>query len=280
VIFQHLSKSVGQRILMDREILKALAKDPKYIPGIYNYCDRWCERCALSSRCLNRALVEEHFGDLQESDALNEAFWQRLSEMLNHTLSLLRETAKERGIDLDRMDHDRNGQSENMIKESAVGHLIFHASEGYARAVEEWFQANEYLFYRKEEELNQIRLVSARNDPASEAIGINDAIEVIRWYQYQIAVKLMRAIGSAAGEKDSELRDFPKDSDGSAKVALISIERSISAWTILLSSFPEQKKQIVGFMASLENIKNRVETQFPQARAFMRPGFDEMPDGG
>ena len=26
---------------MDKEELKELARDPKYISGIYNYCDRW-----------------------------------------------------------------------------------------------------------------------------------------------------------------------------------------------------------------------------------------------
>ncbi len=33
---------------MDKEQLKKLAKDPKFISGIYNYCDRWCERCAFT----------------------------------------------------------------------------------------------------------------------------------------------------------------------------------------------------------------------------------------
>ena len=30
-----------------REIdkLKALTDNPEHIPGIYNYCDKWCERC-------------------------------------------------------------------------------------------------------------------------------------------------------------------------------------------------------------------------------------------
>ena len=60
---------------MDKEELLKRAKDPKYISGIYNYCDRWCERCQFTSRCLNCTLVEEQFGDLQENDELNEAFW-------------------------------------------------------------------------------------------------------------------------------------------------------------------------------------------------------------
>ncbi|MCK5470856.1 MAG: hypothetical protein KAI99_20175, partial [Cyclobacteriaceae bacterium] len=70
--------------------------------------------------------------------------------------------------------------------------------------------------------------------------------------------------------------DFPKDSDGSAKVALIGIDRSISAWNILLSFFPEQKKQIITIIMLLENTQKNVENRFPGARGFVRPGFDEI----
>src|SRR5215203_4812547 len=27
-----------------------------YIPGVYNYCDRWCEACPLSHRCMVYAM--------------------------------------------------------------------------------------------------------------------------------------------------------------------------------------------------------------------------------
>jgi hypothetical protein len=37
---------------MDKNDFLKLAADPKYIPGICNYCDRWCERCPFTSRCL------------------------------------------------------------------------------------------------------------------------------------------------------------------------------------------------------------------------------------
>lgn len=33
-----------------------LAEDPRFISGIYNFCDRWCERCSLAHRCLTRAM--------------------------------------------------------------------------------------------------------------------------------------------------------------------------------------------------------------------------------
>jgi hypothetical protein len=34
---------------------KLHSEDPKHIPGIYNYCDRRCERCPFTSRRLNCA---------------------------------------------------------------------------------------------------------------------------------------------------------------------------------------------------------------------------------
>jgi hypothetical protein len=43
---------------MDKEELKKLAADPNHITGIYNYCDRWCERCSFTARCLNYMLKD------------------------------------------------------------------------------------------------------------------------------------------------------------------------------------------------------------------------------
>jgi predicted protein tyrosine phosphatase len=57
---------------------------------------------------------------------------------------------------------------------------------------------------------------------------------------------------------------------------LIGIDRSIAAWKMLLSYFPEQQQAILNLFGSLENLRKRVEAQFPQARAFRRPGFDDV----
>ena len=35
------------------------ARNPKFIPGIFNYCDRWCERCAFTARCRTFAMEQE-----------------------------------------------------------------------------------------------------------------------------------------------------------------------------------------------------------------------------
>ena len=262
--------------IMDKDELLKRVKDKKYISGIYNYCDRWCERCQFTSRCLNCTLAEEQFGDLQKKDELNEVFWQRFSEMLHDTLTLVKEIAKEKGLDIDSIDLEKDYGNEDTTKENPLMDLISHTSENYSKKVNDWFNSNEQILLEKEYEINQIRLIGSQNDPVKESADINDAIEIIRWYQYQIHIKLKRACESASENESMDCREIPKDSDGSAKVALIGIDRSISAWNILLPYFSDQKGQIIDLIVLLENIRNRVEIRFPDARNFIRPGFDEI----
>ena len=61
-------------------------------------------------------------------------------------------------------------------------------------------------------------------------------IAVIRWYQFFIAAKLIRALMSSVDEDDYLDVECGRDSDGSAKAALIGIDRSISAWKLMYDS--------------------------------------------
>jgi len=251
------------------------AKDPNYISGIHNYCDRWCERCTFTSRCLNYSLIEERFGDLQEKDGLNEEFWERFSELLQETLTMVKEWAREEGVDLDSIGAETNSESEDLDDPGSPVQLLAHLSENYGITTHEWFESSEHLLDEKIGELNRLRLVSSKDKQSQDVIGINDAIEIIRWYQFQIHVKLRRAIEGLSDEDDPDLLSFPKDSDGSAKVALIGLDRSLSAWNILLQTLPRHEKELVVFIELLDNIRKRAEIHFPHARDFIRPGFDE-----
>jgi hypothetical protein len=114
--------------------------------------------------------------------------------------------------------------------------------------------------------------------PVEEAEAILELLEVIRWYHLFIHVKLQRAIGSQAEEQletDPELKVLMTDGDGSAKIALISIDRSLAAWAALGSHFSEQQDEILDFQIQLARIRQEAEKLFPNARAFVRPGFDE-----
>ena len=80
-------------------------------------------------------------------------------------------------------------------------------------------------------------------------------------------------------ERPEILEGYPKDSDGSAKVALIGLDRSIGAWAALHSQFPDRTDDILDILLHLDRLRKRVDQVFAEARAFVRPGFDEEGQG-
>ncbi len=259
-----------------KEATKNHPAESKHIPGIYNYCDRWCERCPFTSRCLNFEMSEEKFGDLENTDITNEVFWQRLSETFQETLGMLKEMAAEKGIDLDAIELEDEDDFEKRFEDPAVVHMISHMAHAYISMVDDWFDTNVYIFEDDHPELKAVAADAEQSPPDEETIKLIDSVEVIRWYQHQLYVKLRRALHSAFDEaKDKDLAGYPKDSDGSAKVSLIGMDRSISAWGKIIKHFPDEEESILGIIAHLERLRRRTETEFPEARAFVRPGFDE-----
>ena len=146
---------------------------------------------------------------------------------------------------------------------------LARAAKKYAFAVDDWFRASE-------------EIIEAHDGPGlenelEETERILEAREVISWYQYQIAVKIMRALSSGHDENRwQDKENFGNDSDGSAKVALIVIDRSVSAWRLMQIAVPDQDESIVPLILSLEGLRQKVERRFPNARGFIRPGFDEV----
>ena len=248
---------------MNRERLKKLASDKRFISGIYNYCDRWCERCPLTSRCLNFSMSEEELSDPEAQDIRNEKFWNKLSETLKETLELLRESAKEWGIELETLDSSDDIQNIKAKDAAVENHLLCRAAKRYSESVEDWFKGRETLFF-------DMAAV------AREGVDLEEAIEVIRWYQYFICVKVMRAVRGNIEEEEEEGDEFPSDSDGSAKIALIAIDRSIGAWAVVRHYFTDDAKGVIDIIAFLDSLREAVEKTFPGSRSFIRPGFDQI----
>lgn len=246
---------------MDRERLKKLAADKRLTPGIYNYCDRWCERCPQTHRCLNFSIGEEEFSDPQTRDIRNEAFWKKLSEIFRETLEMLKEEGNKWGTDLESLDSVDDTKRIRASDEAVQDHVISRAAKSYAKMVEDWFR-------ERGEHLIETATV------LSEGFNLEEAFEVIQWYQYFIAAKAMRAIlGKMENEKDGG-DEFPSDADGSAKIALIAINRSIGAWAVIPHHYPRDSESVLEIISFLDRVGQAIEETFPKARSFIRPGFD------
>jgi hypothetical protein len=88
--------------------MASVYRKPKFYLAPYNYCDRWCERCIIDkTKCeiyqmsMNDRL--HHIADGVDPDA-PEVVAADISRNFSATIALLREKAKEMGIDLDRVE--------------------------------------------------------------------------------------------------------------------------------------------------------------------------------
>jgi len=265
---------------MNRADLKQLAANPDFISGIYNYCDRWCERCAFSARCLLYA-TEKEDPDLDDSnvrDLKNAKFWRKLDSIFKDAHEFIRECAEEAGVDLEAIETDEAIAEHEAETENAKRHQLSIMARNYAAAVETWLE-NELV---AAENLSDDARVQASRE--ATAIDVHAALEVIRWYQFFIAAKVFRALmgsgselqGIYSDDNDDEINAPQTDANGSAKIALIAIERSLGAWRIMQSCVPDKIESVAPLMTQLENLRSGIEEELPLARDFIRPGFDEV----
>lgn len=262
---------------MNREDVKRIANDPQCIDGIYNYCDRWCKRCRFRSRCSQYILSEERLLSDAGVNETDDAFWNNVNEMFDITMEMIREIAEEKGINLESVDSEMYSEHQKSLDLRYAAHPCTSAGSAYISMVEEWFEEAEPLFNSKEYELSmKVEIDDLSDEDASgEADEIDNAVEVIQWYQTQIYVKLMRAVRGTAEPDPASAGHVQYDADGSAKVALMGIDRSIASWGMLYNHFSEMENEIIDILVHLDRLRKRVEHAFPHARAFIRPGFDE-----
>lgn len=283
---------------MNKTQLTDLADNPAFISGIYNYCDRWCERCAFTSRCFLYATeqADPDANDPEIRDINNDKFWRKLHDIFTETATMISEWAAETGVDLNSVDVTKEmAEHEREIEAAEQDELSVMASH-YATTVASWFQDE----FGDGEHLHD----DSANGSAtvSDDLTARDAAEIIQWYQLFIAVKLMRALSRPASidedsddedvltadflpaEETDEQVDYDAvisrahriDSNGSAKVALVAIDRSTAAWGALQLSLPDKAHTINPILLELDRLRRLTEKRFPQARDFIRPGLDEV----
>ncbi|MBK6932946.1 MAG: hypothetical protein IPH12_19585 [Saprospirales bacterium] len=242
-----------------------------FIPGVHNYCDRWCDRCPFTARC--RVYVSEQEFSEDAKDPADPAFWQNIKKNFEGVLEMLNKMMAEMGIDPEEMDKLPAPKPDPDIQ--ALEIAMREKTARYANAVDDFFRGNAPYFEEKGEEL-EAQIQDGRPVDVEKWQFFQDAVDVIRWYQYFISAKIHRAVNSM---EHLEEFDDPKqsDSNGSAKVVIIAIERSLGAWEVLSRQLPEKHAEIVGLQRQLQYLHTELCRLFPDWNAFHRPGFDDEP---
>ena len=231
----------------------------EYIEFISVYCDRWCERCAFTNRCSAYAVemaIGMCEGDFEAGLELavgapppeTEAERKQREEFLE-SLANVEPTPQE----LEQFTRQRE-ESQERIEETPAS----TASSRFTFLAHAW--------------LKDRRQAVARTADAALA----DALEVAAWDSSFIHVKLHRALRgrdeAQRGENFGDDHPIQNDWNGSAKVALISIERSLKAWNVIADVTGDPDARHVA--EELMVLRTEVDRAFPKARKFRRPGFD------
>jgi hypothetical protein len=243
-----------------------------FISGIYNYCDRWCEKCELSHRC---KLFADEQEDLKNTNNTDD-FIEIISKNFQKTIELLYEIAAEKGIDLHKIEEDKESE---LLRKATFDDIkkqpLVDSSIRYSKKIHQFLKENNYFEVEKSRVIYQIEMgIDVEKNEKSLTI-LNESLNIIIWYQYQISIKLTSAF-----------RFFPHDEDfedsiqnmhhTAAKIALIGIENSIKAWHSLLEITDTIKEDfILNILIQLVHLKRNILIKFPLISEFKRPGFDD-----
>ncbi|MFW6162681.1 MAG: hypothetical protein ACODAJ_07905, partial [Planctomycetota bacterium] len=282
---------------MDFDDLDGLAGDPRFIPGIYNWCDRWCERCPFTSRCLTFASLERLQDELerrrQRGEDENAAFWRRMDTRAEEAADAVEPLVDDEDESwlgpsefdqaIDEEDFEQWQREEEQRREEARQHPAARAAWLYLRKVDRWFEQHDEAVQKRLAALDAPAPTDLEApDPGDDAIVLDEAVEVIRYYQHFIWVKLMRGLHRSPyedalwdddaweDEDDEETVYLPKDSDATAKIALIAMDRSIAAWGDVQTLVPEGAESAEGMVVHLVRLRRLVEEEFPDARSTLR----------
>lgn len=252
-------------------------KESKFITGVYNYCDRWCERCYFTNRCR----VYEDVSELppEQLDINNKAFWDHLSKNFEDAFAMLHKAAKKHGIDLNNiseLESSKYEEQQKLTRKKVTESPLDKLSKQYIKTADAWLKkfSNSKKF---EEKLLQHFEMGIATEANTKKIvfKIKDCLEIVQWYLFFIHIKFSRALsGKIEDDGWEEKNGFQKDSDGSAKIALIATQRSFEAWLKLYELLTEEEENIIPILALLQKIKKEGEQEFPNAKFFIRPGFD------
>ncbi len=246
----------------------------RFIPGIYNYCDRWCERCPVTAKCYlywqERGRETEHRAagrDPYDWDVVVEDVRKNFQQ----AIEMLREAAEEHGIDLDRLPEVEDTSPD------PSAHPLHQRAEAYLESAHAFVKDLHQRLAGEHATLEQRAMVLGPERVAGEYRDILGAHEVITWYHTLIPVKVHRALSSmmeAEQDEDGGQELHMGDALGSAKVAHESIVRSMAALRRVYDWDTGLEDQVIPLLADLDWMRRQIEESFPGFQNFRRPGLD------
>jgi hypothetical protein len=263
--------------------------DERFIAGIYNYCDRWCERCRFTDRCQvferEQKQWERHLLRGEDPDD-PKVFMQEMADSLGEAMAMLEEMAEEAGVDLEaEMAEDAVEDSGDEMPpwSRRIGAHPLNAR------MERWSQRVGPLLERMRTEMPAIgqdlaRAVGEYSEPEQDATlgaltAVRDAYELLGRYQFLVVVKTVRATGALAeaeAETNPELAGYQwEEIRGTAKLIHECLEKAGAALWQIAEFHREWQAEALPLAADTEALRQEIDATFPGHAEFRRPGLDD-----
>lgn len=229
------------------------------IDFISSYCDRWCERCGYTDRCSAYAC--------QAAVAMCGDFAQGLELAVGIPQPVGREKPEPPAVAW--LADFTN--AEPTARELAEYQAADEARDARVDALPLGAVAWIYTMSSFEWLTEHYERLRERSDPI-----VAEALEIVMHDSAFIGAKVHRALdGLDRSSQGDGVEDDPVQNDwnGSAKIALISVERSETSWRAVAAATGDQSAAILA--DQLFEMRRLLMAEFPRAMSFIRPGFDE-----
>jgi len=234
-------------------------ENKSYIAGIYNYCDRWCEKCTFTSNCLlftnESKIVAQEILKPGESIDIEKIFDMNFDNEEN-------------------LPGEISGEQDEEIKEDNTEINKYPLS-----ILADNFFSKSMAIIKKMDERYNFFAQSGKKEPGSAFSRLFEDFEIFAWFNPLIVAKLKRAVSSKLEmqvDDDEDMLNIREyDMNGSAKISIIALEKTVKALNKLFDRMPEFKNEITELLILSGELLNLTEEEFPGFNGFIRPGFDE-----
>lgn len=226
----------------------------KYIASIHDYCDRWCDRCPFRSKC---AFAQGKLDISENEESLKMLAWE----------------SKQYGLEMDERSKEIMTPEKITDVEAVLqtDELVMAATE-FKNVMQQLLE--DFSYWTQMARAHAHETASGSRDGVevlNEVRMIDKCRDLLCWDFIFIGAKVRRAV--AGKILNEQIADDQNDSNGSAKVALISIGRSLDALKTIFRIKPDEDRFLVP-LSLLSKINTLTNQRFPDAEKFVRPGFD------
>jgi hypothetical protein len=241
-----------------------------FIPGIYSYCNQWCERCAFTSRCAVFAGSQA----LADTDPASPGFWDEMLTQFAASHAHIPDVAEWK-IELRQPTEEELAEAleQEQLKKARVEEedLMKWASQ-YDAGIMTLLEDSSFWHGLARTAAHQAALgIRSPKEAMREAEYVTEYLHVIRRNAAISLDAIERALTSMHEPGSQGIAGYP---DGLAKLALIALAESRKALTSLYGIFPDEDR-ILPMFARLALVEKEILKTFPEANDFIRPGFDE-----